>query len=89
VKPLEALYVFDRVDPLPELAEYGELAAAPVCCNVSVRLNSTDGVSKLSCCVCGLTLTEIAGQWIITDWGTRGIRLRKPEALGLPKVEVS
>jgi hypothetical protein len=73
----EAFQLFDRVTP-PEKDWFtieGEHVGVPVDCGVSVVLNTSDGMAKLSCSVCGLQLAEIAGQWVVVEWGKRGIRL--------------
>jgi hypothetical protein len=84
--PTEAVQIFES--PLPNEALDGERLGIPFDCNVPMILNSTDGVARLRCCVCGLTLSLIAKQWIITEWGSRGIRL--PNAvIGLEVPDVS
>jgi hypothetical protein len=74
----EAMQIADRVTPPdPDWPPVdGERVGIPFDCNVPMILNSTDGVARLRCCVCGLTLSLIARQWIVTEWGSRGIRLQ-------------
>jgi hypothetical protein len=75
----EAFECFDSIiPPDPEWRTLDGLQlGVPVCCKVPVILKSIDGRSTLRCCVCGFTLAEIANQWIIQSWGSRGIRLPK------------
>lgn len=73
----QAFQLFDEVLP-PVVGWYtidGEHLGFPMDCGVSVVLNTSDGMAKLSCSVCGLQLAQIAGQWVVVEWGKRGIRL--------------
>jgi hypothetical protein len=77
----EAFQIFDTVIPPDEFSQNltidGERLGVPYDCNVPVVLNTQDGVAKLSCVVCKLTISQTAEQWIVTEWGSRGIRLPK------------
>lgn len=55
-----------------------------MCCGASLVLNSQDGVSRIYCPRCKREVREVAGQWVVHEWGERGIQLpRPPEAVRL------
>ncbi len=78
----QAFQVFDSVmPPQPDWFTIdlsvpgGTRVGVPVDCGVPVVLRTSDGRAKLVCLVCGLEIAEIAGQWMIVEWGKRGIRM--------------
>jgi hypothetical protein len=39
-------------------------------------MTGRDGTPKIYCMVCGRTVSEVARQWVVTEWGKKGIKLR-------------
>jgi len=89
----EAVKIFDRLEPLnprihadckPEekwLAVDGQRIGIPYCCEepvVTVVMNDQAGFSMISCRQCGRTISYLAQQWVITNWGSKGIKLPRP-----------
>jgi len=73
---LEAFQVFDRIDS----------AGVPYCCNLPVIENSQDGRRRIFCQACGREICQIARQWVIGKWGSKGIKLPSdPPLLGKDK----
>ena len=66
---------------LPEaLAEFEELrgtSATPVpyCCNLPVVMNSQTGITRIYCSTCGRGVKQVGGQWMIENWGSKGIKI--------------
>lgn len=66
----EALAEFD-------LVQQDEMGPFAVCCGVPVVMDSADGRPKMYCITCGRTITKLQlDQWTVTEWGTKGIRMR-------------
>jgi len=66
----EALLEFEELRTTPE----GH--AVPFCCGLPVVQNSQDGVQRILCTRCGRTVRELARQWCIEQWGSKGITRR-------------
>jgi len=71
----EAIKLFDRMEPGQDFwfTIDGESVGIPYCCELPVVLNSQDGVSIIHCQKCGRTI-QFLSQWVVTDWGTKGIK---------------
>jgi len=67
----EALLEFD------ELRTTREGHVVPYCCGLPVIQNSQAGVQRVLCTVCGRTVQELARQWIVEHWGSKGIGRRR------------
>jgi hypothetical protein len=75
----EAFRLFDWVEhaELEWFTINGERVGVPRDCGVPVIFDSSDGTAKIRCGVCGLQVAEIAGRWVVMEWGKRGVRLPK------------
>jgi hypothetical protein len=52
------------------------------CCGLPVVMTSdSEGRPRIYCLKCRRTIGELARQWLILNWGTRGIKLPEPEVL--------
>ena len=73
----EAIEVFDRVTPLEAGLRTieGEEVGVPWCCAVPVSQDSANGIERIYCHVCGRTIEHLSRQWIVSTWGSKGIRL--------------
>jgi hypothetical protein len=73
----EAVQVFDRTIPVDSawIVEGGERVGVPYCCNIPVAQNSQDGVARLYCDRCRREIRQVSQQWIVHNWGDRGIKL--------------
>jgi hypothetical protein len=68
----EAYGMFDR----SETRSDGEREiTVPYCCGLPVVQRSSDGVPTIYCGVCRRTVTNLGRQWVVTQWGTKGIKL--------------
>jgi hypothetical protein len=58
----EAIQVFDGI-------RQGEPEAIgiPICCGLPVVQNRQDGATRISCQVCHRTISQVAGQWIVSE----------------------
>ncbi len=75
----EAVQVFDSITPLdPEWfdleAQNAEIGK-PKCCGLPVVMTSRDGRETLHCLACIRTISRIASQWYISNWGAKGLKL--------------
>ena len=77
MKLAQAVQVFDYVVPAqPSWRTVdGDNVGIPICCGQTVVEDSTNGLEKILCRRCGLTIAHIAGQWVVIEWGGRGIRM--------------
>lgn len=46
------------------------------CCVVPPVMDSSDGKPRIKCIVCGRTIAKVGQQWVVSDWGEKGIRMR-------------
>ena len=71
---VEAFEVFDVVR-----AAYDPAWAAgiPYCCGLPVTMDSHDGRTRIYCLRCGRTIQKLAGQWVVAEWGSRGIKMAR------------
>lgn len=65
----EAIQLFDIHAPTDDAI------AIPTCCNLPVVQNSQDGISRIACLECGREIREVGRQWVVSDWGRKGINL--------------
>lgn len=66
----EAIQLFDLVD---DLVDTTDAVGIPTCCNLPVVQNSQDGISRIACLECGREIREVGRQWVVSDWGRKGI----------------
>ena len=71
----EAVHVFDSLAPIDAawLTIEGEQIGVPHCCSMPVLQNGQDGDVRIYCENCRREIRKVAGQWIISSWGDRGI----------------
>lgn len=71
----EAVQLFDRQLPLDSawLVLHGTRIGVPYCCDCPVVENSREGFTRLYCQVCGREIREVGRQWVVSDWGRKGI----------------
>lgn len=70
----EAVQFFDLVD---DLVDTTDAIGIPTCCDLPVVQNSTDGFNRISCLECGREIRQVGRQWVVSDWGRKGINLLK------------
>lgn len=46
------------------------------CCIVPPVMDSTDGTPRIKCIVCGRTVGKVGLQWVVLEWGSKGIEMR-------------
>lgn len=46
----------------------------PVCCNLPVVKDSHDGQEKFYCLECHRTIALIGRQWVVSNWGSKGLK---------------
>jgi hypothetical protein len=78
VKLEEAIQFFDipaPTDDAQHIRETTKMVAIPICCGIPVVQNSQDGISRIACLECGREIQEVGRQWVVSDWGRKGIKL--------------
>lgn len=76
----EAIQFFDRVLPLDAawLVIDGERIGVPYCCDSPVVENSQG--DRIACLDCGREIRLVARQWVVSNWGRKGINLLRLNA---------
>lgn len=71
----EAVQLFDRQLPLDTawLVIGGVRIGVPYCCHSPVVEKSKEGFARLYCLECGREIRQLGRQWVVTDWGRKGI----------------
>jgi hypothetical protein len=80
----EAVQFFDHVLPIDSawLVIHGERVGVPYCCDIPVTENSQNGVARIFCGLCKREIRQVGQQWIVSNWGHRGIKMPEINADG-------